>query len=105
MVLILPEEFQHEDYFYEAPVESDVIQWLQNCTWDEYDPANHQGADRYLPFNANYTDTFSWQSIDIVIVPHDGDTSDTMFDITIAAKPGMLAYTGESHTCVITLAE
>jgi hypothetical protein len=26
MVLILPEEFQHEDYFYEAPVESDVIQ-------------------------------------------------------------------------------
>jgi hypothetical protein len=26
MVLILPEEFQHEDYFYQAPVQSDIIQ-------------------------------------------------------------------------------
>jgi hypothetical protein len=105
MVLILPEEFQHEDYFYQAPVQSDIIQWLQNCTWDEYDPTNHQGADRYLPFNANYNDAFSWNSIDINIIAHSGDTTGTMFDVTIAAKSGMLAYTGVSHICVITLAE
>jgi hypothetical protein len=105
MVLILPDTFSNENWFYAQPVESDIILWLQNCTWDEYYPIAHQGDDRYLPFNNLYLDTFAWNSIDIIIIAHSGDTTGTMWDVSISAAQGMGTYTGISHTCIITLAE
>jgi hypothetical protein len=105
MVLILPATFSNENWFYAQPVKSDIILWLQTCTWYEYDPTNHTGADRFLPFNTLYLDTFAWNSIDVNIIAHSGDTTGTLWDVTISAKEAMGTYTGTSHTCVITLAE